>query len=139
MSASSRSPRSFFAVLLFSALSIHVSFADGAPGDYSNYEDLDEAVLSCEEAVSALAECCPGFHAHTVRCVDHRYRHTSDCNGTVSEGHERPEIDTVQSRCIRAASCDDLLRTGTCERAIARFPTLRPDAGLPTASEGACL
>lgn len=139
MTPSRRPPRPLFALLLFSAMSIRATVADGDVGDYSDHDDLDEVVLSCEEAVSALAECCPGFDPHAVGCIDHRYRHTSSCTGRVSEGHDRPEINMSQSKCIRAASCDELVGTRTCERATVRFRSRSVDAGLPSPPAGACL
>jgi len=133
-------PKAILTLLLFLAVSVHVAPAVANSGDYSNYDDLTEAVLSCEEAVSALAECCPGFDRHGVRCVDHRYRRTG-CEGQVEEGHELPSIGVASSRCIREASCAELASSDTCARAskLARSERQHnPDAG-PPARGGACL
>lgn len=151
MTTEMRLPKAVFAILSFFALSIRVAPAGAASGDYSNYDDLTEAVLSCEEAVSALADCCPDFNPHAVHCIDHRYRTTSACSGQVSEGHELPRLDLGASQCIRKTSCSDLVRGGTCARApslyiSASYASARPgdtgfvaDAGLPEPLAGACL
>ncbi len=133
-----RLPKAIFAVLLFLAASVQVTRADAESGDYSDHDDLDETVLSCEEAVAALDACCPGFDPEAVRCIDHRYRKTSACTGTVSEGHERPQIDRVESACIRRSTCSQLVASTTCARALVVF-TPHTEAGVTAPRSGACL
>lgn len=140
MTTANLPPKAVLTLLLFLAVSVHVVPAVADSGDYSNHDDLTEAVLSCEEAVSALAECCPGFDPHGVRCVDHRYRRTG-CDGQIDEGRELPSIGVASSRCIREASCAELTTSDTCARAskLARSGRQQnPDAG-PPARGGACL
>ena len=133
-----RRPRAVLAIFLFLAASVRGTRADAESGDYSDHDDLDEAVLSCEEAVAALAACCPGFDSRSVRCIDHRYRKTSSCTGNVTEGHERPELDPGESACIRRSSCSDLVASAPSARAEVIFPRiLRGDAGVT--APGACL
>ena len=137
MTNGARLPRAIFSVFLFLSVSVRVTPADAESGDYSDHDDLDEVVLSCEEAAAALAACCPGFDPRTVRCIDHRYRTTSYCTGNVSEGHERPELALDESTCIRRSSCSDLVAS-TCARAqVILTQGLRADAGV--AAPGACL
>jgi len=68
--------------------------------------DMRQDELDCEEAVSHLQECCPGFTGNNVECT-----YVSGCAGTTY-----PEISYDQSRCIRGESCDALVRSGVCER-----------------------
>lgn len=129
-------------ILCFLAISVRVTPAPGAEGDYSDYDDLTEEVLACEEAVSILARCCPGFDPHAVQCVDHRYRRTSSCDGSVHEGHDHPMLRSDQSECVRGSSCTDLVRTNTCGR-VARGYTLdlsgSGNSDIPAFLPGACL
>ncbi len=67
--------------------------------------------LVCEDAVSHLLDCCPGFDAHNVDC-------TYQPPGCGVSG-VYPEIDSAQSSCIRAESCSRLQETGVCSRAEA--------------------
>ena len=66
---------------------------------------LQQDELDCEEAVSYLEGCCPGFDTRALRCVD------DGCGGN------RPDISEAQSACIRAESCQELVGTGVCQRA----------------------
>lgn len=93
--------------------------------DYeSDSEDLTEEVLSCEEAVSKLGDCCPKVSS-VLSCQDYRYRSTGpDCQGNpqFSEGHTLPSLNLQESKCIRRRSCKDLIDTGVCERALNAYP-----------------
>lgn len=132
--------RAVLAILFLLTVSLHESAAAAAANDFSDYDDLNGAVLSCEEAVAALAECCPGFEPQRVRCVDHRYRQTSACTGSVTEGHELPALDVATSECVRAMSCADLVAGSTCARAPLKYARLTAtDAGVPSTLPGACL
>jgi hypothetical protein len=66
---------------------------------------LQQDELDCEEAVSYLEGCCPGFDTRAVHCV---YDGCSD---------QHPDISEPQSACIRAESCQELATTGVCQRA----------------------
>lgn len=76
-----------------------VLFACGDP--------LLQVELDCEEAVSVLEKCCPGFAGSELQCV-----YTSNCAGTTN-----PAIPEDQSACIRGESCDELKSTDVCGRA----------------------
>src|SRR5262245_44560823 len=64
--------------------------------------------LTCEEAVSRLIDCCPGFDPRRMPCV------RSDGCGN---DQTKPSFSEDSSRCILGKTCDDL-RAGTCERVI---------------------
>ncbi len=76
-----------------------VLFACGDP--------LLQVELDCEEAVSVLEGCCPGFAGSQLQC-----QYNSDCSQTTY-----PAISQDQSACIRGESCDELKSTGVCDRA----------------------
>ena len=59
--------------------------------------------LDCEEAVSHLQGCCPGFDSNSISCV-----HKDGCNASL------PDITQSQSACIRATSCEQLAAAGVC-------------------------
>jgi|SRR5580704_3368191 hypothetical protein len=69
----------------------------------------------CENAVSHLVGCCPGFDASVVEC-----HYDAGCLGTTY-----PELDETQSNCILAQSCATLRAAGVCDRVAAL-----PDEGL---------
>jgi hypothetical protein len=73
---------------------------------------LQQDELDCEEAVSRLEGCCPGFNTVGLRCIDQQSCDTS----------EYPDISEQQSACIRAESCQELVATGVCERAQNALP-----------------
>lgn len=67
--------------------------------------------LACEDAVSHLQACCPGFTGSNVDCT---YEPGGCGNSPVY-----PELSVDQSACIRGESCDELRAAGVCARAIA--------------------
>ena len=69
----------------------------------------------CENAVSHLQGCCPGFNAGAVEC------HFD--NGCLETTY--PELDETQSNCILGESCATLRAAGVCDRVAAL-----PDEGL---------
>jgi hypothetical protein len=69
--------------------------------------------LDCEEAVSYLQGCCPGFDGAQIECTDW----PKGCNAGHAEWDESPAITEEQSACIRAESCSTLIATGVCARA----------------------
>ena len=64
----------------------------------------------CENAVSRLQECCPGFDAHAIVCT-----YDQGCVG----GATYPELDSTQSDCILSDSCEVLRNSGVCGRVAA--------------------
>jgi hypothetical protein len=69
---------------------------------------LRQDELDCEEAVSYLTRCCPGFAGVGVQCI-----YDEGCD----TGQE-PEIAEDTSACIRSRSCAELVSSGVCARAI---------------------
>lgn len=105
---------SFIIVLVWGAVTVALFACSMDAGDLSektDYEDLTEEVLSCEEAASKLMDCCP-LKPPTIKCED--YRHSNGCD---SEGHS-PALNLHESKCIRRRSCKDLIDSGVCERAM---------------------
>jgi len=104
---------------LLIAAGIAVLFACGDP--------LRQDELDCEEAVSVLETCCPGFQASQLQCV----YNNQGCSGTTY-----PALSTGDSACIRSETCATLVSSGVCSRAqSARGYTLggssSPDEGTP--------
>jgi hypothetical protein len=83
-----------------------------------SFARVDE--LECEEATAHLANCCTGFVIPTTGYCTY-FPGSVSCNGST------PEIQTAlsegESRCIRRASCAQIVSTGICARAQARVPT----------------
>jgi hypothetical protein len=69
----------------------------------------------CENAVSHLQECCPGFDPTRVACS-----YDTGCGVTTF-----PELDATQGQCILGDSCQALVANGVCDRVAAL-----PDEGL---------
>ena len=69
----------------------------------------------CENAVSHLQECCPGFDPTRVACS-----YDTGCGITTF-----PELDSTQGQCILGDSCQALVTNGVCSRVAAL-----PDMGL---------
>jgi hypothetical protein len=74
-------------------------------------------VIECEDALSRLETCCPGFDAAPVLC-NFYYDKSGGC-GPVETNSVKPAFDESESRCIRDRSCDALVREKVCERAQA--------------------
>jgi hypothetical protein len=64
--------------------------------------------IDCEEAVSYLEHCCPGFQPGRLACV---YKQEG-CSGAT-----HPALSVDDSTCIRGESCSTLAATGVCDRA----------------------
>jgi hypothetical protein len=77
----------------------------------------------CENAVSRLQECCPGFDPHAIGCTYDR-----GCFG----GATYPELDSTQSDSILSDSCEVLRNSGVCGRVAAL-----PGEGLEEADSSA--
>jgi hypothetical protein len=73
--------------------------------------------VECEEAVARLEECC-GDSGHALRCIDR----SESCDFVDNS----PDIDSDQSDCLRALSCDDLRAQRLCEAFL--DPELRSEA-----------
>jgi hypothetical protein len=63
-----------------------------------------EDELECEEAVSRLSHCCPGFDSTRYRCI-----YTAGCHSDT-----QPDISVENARCIRRESCAALVTSGAC-------------------------
>jgi hypothetical protein len=64
----------------------------------------------CENAVSHLTQCCPGFPANQVDCT---YVPAQGC-----ESHEvDPQIGPSTAECILHKGCADLQAEGSCDDA----------------------
>jgi hypothetical protein len=75
--------------------------------------NIREDELECEEAVSKLDSCCPSFDSSPIQC-----NYQSDCGSTTY-----PDLDETTSRCIRDESCDVIVASGVCGRALKAHPT----------------
>jgi hypothetical protein len=67
--------------------------------------------LACEEAASRLIDCCPGFDARRMPCVESE---GGGCNKVAS-----PVLTERASSCILDTSCDALRGRGSCDNLIA--------------------
>jgi hypothetical protein len=70
-------------------------------------DSLQQEELDCEEAVSHLEHCCPGFASGAIACV----LQSEGCNTIV------PDLSIADSQCIRGESCGQLVTNGVCARA----------------------
>lgn len=67
---------------------------------------LREDEVKCEEAVARLQTCCPGFEEiATIRC-----EYSTICGTTL------PALYVPESECILAMECEDIVKSGICER-----------------------
>ena len=86
-----------------------------------------EDVISCEEAVAHLEECCPEFRASNVECR-YYFRRDEGCLGPDSTTRVVPDIPLGESRCIRDETCDGLRSKGLCN-----YGQASPDGGVSRA------
>jgi hypothetical protein len=100
---------------------------------------IREDEFACEDAVSRLKDCCPGFDPSRVDCT---FTSGDGCGGDV-----HPEINPTNASCIRGEACDALQSTGVCARAMKLPPmsqweanevALSPDAGANALAEQVC-
>ena len=90
-----------------------------ACGDALHQDELD-----CEEAVSHLEACCPGFVASSnLRCI-----YDDPGCGTVTE----PAIPEDAAGCIRNKSCDTVVQDGVCAAIASAQAKLGPNGVLPS-------
>jgi hypothetical protein len=71
---------------------------------------LQEDEFECEQAVSAMEECCPELNAHAITCTN-----SSGCGTSVD-----PAFTLQESHCIEQTSCATMKETRMCERAARR-------------------
>src|SRR5512140_3088559 len=98
------------------AAALAVCLSVRARADTNDDDELREDVLSCEDALGHLAQCCGGFDVHAVPCHYHD-RETSGCAGPSTLDKESPALSLAESRCIRDMSCDALNAADVCGRA----------------------
>ena len=60
--------------------------------------------LECEQAVSHLAECCPGFQTQRLVCATE-----GGCGS-----HTSPSLDIGDSECLNRLDCNELRLGGYC-------------------------
>ena len=70
---------------------------------------IPEEELVCEEAVSKLIDCCPGFDPRRTPCV-----RSSGCNSDET----RPTFSEDASHCILDKECSSIRTDGVCERVV---------------------
>jgi len=70
--------------------------------------------LVCEEAVKHLTQCCAGLTPTGIDCTYQTV--TGDPN--YPNGPSYPDLSPTESDCIRNESCETLLSSGVCGRAI---------------------
>jgi hypothetical protein len=68
--------------------------------------DFRSDEFHCEEAVAHMDSCCPNFNQQAVNC-----HFASGCGSTTY-----PSIDSNESVCLLAKSCEELRANGYCER-----------------------
>ena len=90
--------------------------------------DMRQDELDCEEAVSHLLACCPGFTGSHIECT-----YVAGCTTTTY-----PAISYLQSQCIRGESCDTLVRSGVCDRASGYYPVTTGDSDASTGPATVC-
>jgi hypothetical protein len=73
--------------------------------------------LDCEEAVTRLATCCPGFDSNIVGCESSQTTTTDGCNSTTTTTY--PALTSGEESCIRSEACGALVASGVCARAQA--------------------
>jgi hypothetical protein len=64
---------------------------------------IDQEEFGCEQAAAHLADCCPGFDAHSLYC------YKGGC------GSRSVDLAQDQSDCIIGATCDQLQSSGACK------------------------
>jgi hypothetical protein len=87
-------------VLPFVIALVFVAFACG---------EMRPDEIECEEAVEHLRQCCSGLDPRGFNCV-----YQESCGETL-----RPSLSIQTSQCVRRESCDTLVQTGACGRAVA--------------------
>lgn len=109
------SKKSAYAVgALFSALI-------ACSGEVHDHDNLRDSVLYCEEAVSALSECCPGFKERNTISCDYSYDYyPGGCDTSSRTYHKDPDLSIATSQCILGATCDRLRANGVCDALVSK-------------------
>jgi hypothetical protein len=102
------------ALVVSTLLSRRASASDDDEHDDNNFRP---DVIECEDALSRLQSCCPGFDATPVLC-NFLFDRSSGCGSTTTNSVE-PAFTRKESACIRDTSCDALVVGKVCERAQA--------------------
>lgn len=110
-----RPTRAALVALSFS-LTVRVASASSSDDD----DNFRADVFACEDAVSYLASCCPGFSPGNVRCV--HSRHTSSGCDVYTKYVEDPAIPPDQAECVLALDCGAVREQGICDRAMRLVP-----------------
>jgi hypothetical protein len=97
------------------AIGISLLIACGGSGDEEDNNNFRADVIECEDALARLEKCCPSFDASLVRC-QYDYSKNTGC-GSTSIDSVKPALTTAESSCIRKASCEEMVKTGICDRA----------------------
>src|SRR5687767_8277651 len=84
--------------------------------------EIREDEVWCEAAVARLHDCCPGIEPQRFSCV-----HSSGCSDNTL-----PTFSQRGSQCIVDRSCDSLMSSGVCKRALeeSRLPFALRDGTL---------
>jgi hypothetical protein len=90
--------------------------------------DMRQDELDCEEAVSHLQSCCPGFDSSGIQCI-----YVAGC-----EDSTLPDISIQQSQCIRGEDCSRLVTTAVCTRAQGVWPVMTDGTLGATSAETVC-
>ena len=99
------------------ALVISTLLACRGSGDEHDDNNFRGDVIECEDALSRLETCCPGFDATPVLC-NFYWDKSTGCGSTTTSSVE-PALSEGESSCIRETSCDALVKDKVCERAQA--------------------
>lgn len=62
--------------------------------------------LECEEAVTHLTDCCPGFNPTKINCT-----HEAAC-----DLQNVTALPVLESQCILRESCETIVKTKVCDR-----------------------
>lgn len=92
--------------------------------DDTDDNQFREDVISCEEAVAHLAECCPELRPSDVECR-YYFRRDEGCLGPDSTTRIEPDIALRDSLCIRGLTCEGISSRGFCS-----YRRGAPDAGV---------
>lgn len=74
----------------------------GALAPRAQGEELRQDTFLCEDAVSRLGHCCPGFDPATFQC------NYDPGDGCANRPASYPEIDISTARCLLASTCSDI-------------------------------
>lgn len=93
----------------------------------SSCDTLHPEELDCEEAVAYYQKCCPTPPSPAIRCVDSvpLWQGGFGVDGPGGGGGvgSTPDISELQSACLRAMSCEELVAGGYCAAASAFLPS----------------